>query len=1063
MPDTTPHPPRHVPQVMVSSTFTDLKDHREALIKAISKHDMHPIGMEFSDAKLTGDVVDASLGMVAKSAAYILIIGRKYGQTPECLTRNPEKLSITELEYREAVRLMRPVLLFLMGDKHPRIESEIELEPDKRTKLAAFRELAKKSAPGSAVNRVYGTFESLEQLKEIIGAPLAEMQRHLEPKAPAGPPPSTDAPPSDALPTLPKPPAFYAEPDYIGSHQFVGRQAELDALSDWANGADPTNLLLFEAIGGNGKSMLTWEWTTKHASAVRPDWAGRFWYSFYERGAVMQDFCQRALAYMTGQPLKEFEKRKTAEMKDELISQLHARPWLLILDGLERVLVAYHRIDAAEVPDEEANAPTDKILNRNPCDAIRDEDSDLLRALAACAPSKILASSRLTPRILLNHAGQPIPGAKRITLHGLRPPDAEALMRQCGISGDSTAIQDYLQQNCDNHPLVIGILAGLIVNYLPNRSNFDAWSVDPSGGAALDLGKLDIIQRRNHILHAAIDALPDASRQLLSTLALLSESVNYDTLKAVNPHLPPMPRKVDEPKTPENDPDWEQLSGRGKAKSRKQYEAAFTHWKQYTSILKDWLESPAVLAAEIFLSEAVGDLEQRGLLQYDRQQRRHDLHPVVRGVAAGGMNPKEREHYGSQLIDHFVSQPHKPYREAETLEDLRPALNVVHTLLKLGRLKEAATSFRSILAEPLLFNVEAYAETTSILRSFFTEGWGKIPSILDEKAACSLTAWAATTLDRCGELVAGFEAQNALMKAKIDRKDIVGTVIDLGRMSRNLRLQMKLEQASRIDELAVKMASATRNKNDLFMSALFRFDGLAAVGSWELAENTWLFLDSLGRDFPRSYYRSGDAELYQARFRLWKGSLLELDFELVEELAIAGRNRTAIRILYSLRGSWHLEQHDHTQALASFHEAVRMARERRLVHAESETGLALTKFHLGQLTDDDARSEAERLAGLRQPAHRTLAMLWLALGDTEHAKHHALAAYTWAWADGEPYVHRYELTQTTELLQQMKVPVPVLPPYDPAKDEPFPWEADVRAAIEKLKAEKATKEANKKP
>ena len=28
------------------------------------------------------------------------------------------------------------------------------------------------------------------------------------------------------------------------------------------------------------------------------------------------------------------------------------------------------------------------------------------------------------------------------------------------------------------------------------------------------------------------------------------------------------------------------------------------------------------------------------------------------------------------------------------------------------------------------------------------------------------------------------------------------------------------------------------------------------------------------------------------------------------------------------------------------------------------------------------------------------------------------------------------------------------PPYDPVKDEPFPWEADVRAAIEKLKAEK---------
>ncbi|GEM_PF-3111220 len=71
-------------------------------------------------------------------------------------------------------------------------------------------------------------------------------------------------------------------------------------------------------------------------------------------------------------------------------------------------------------------------------------------------------------------------------------------------------------------------------------------------------------------------------------------------------------------------------------------------------------------------------------------------------------------------------------------------------------------------------------------------------------------------------------------------------------------------------------------------------------------------------------------------------------------------------------------------------------------------------------------------------------------GDPAQAKPHALAAYRWAWADGEPYVHRYELTRTTELLQQMNVPIPNLPP----KDEPFPWEADVRAAIEKLRAEK---------
>ena len=36
----------------------------------------------------------------------------------------------------------------------------------------------------------------------------------------------------------------------------------------------------------------------------------------------------------------------------------------------------------------------------------------------------------------------------------------------------------------------------------------------------------------------------------------------------------------------------------------------------------------------------------------------------------------------------------------------------------------------------------------------------------------------------------------------------------------------------------------------------------------------------------------------------------------------------------------------------------------------------------------------------------------------------------------------------------MNVPIPNLPPYDPAKDEPLPWEAEVRAAIEKLRTEK---------
>ena len=76
-------------------------------------------------------------------------------------------------------------------------------------------------------------------------------------------------------------------PKYIAGNAFVGREAELATLDEWAAASDQYPVLLFDAIGGNGKSMLTWHWATKRAPEIRTDWAGSFWYSFYERGAIM--------------------------------------------------------------------------------------------------------------------------------------------------------------------------------------------------------------------------------------------------------------------------------------------------------------------------------------------------------------------------------------------------------------------------------------------------------------------------------------------------------------------------------------------------------------------------------------------------------------------------------------------------------------------------------------------------------------------------------------------------------------------------------------------------------
>ncbi len=1018
MVDDNLHPPLNYKGVMVSSTFTDLKDHRAALIKAINGQNMKPVAMEHDAAKPDVDVVDSSFRMVQDSAAYIGVISHKYGQIPECTKRNPDGLSLTELEFNEARRLERPVLLFIMGDRHFVLPADVETDPDKIEKLKAFRENAKRLKPESSVHRVYKVFNDLHAFEVAATQSIGGLRRFLDERdKPPTPEPQEPTPVPDTGPTkpppIPKAPAFYAEPAYIGSHEFVGRRAQLETLSDWAAAADSHPVLLYEAIGGAGKSMLTWEWTTKYATDVRSDWAGSFWYSFYERGALMADFCGHALAYITGRPLEDFRKKKTLELGEQLVLYLKERPWLLILDGLERVLVAYHRFDAAQVADEEAGT-TDKIAHRDPCAAIRPEDDDLIRTLAAAAPSKLLLTSRLIPRVLLNAASQPIPGVLRERLPGLRPADAEALLRSCGVTGTSRDMQDYLKTHCDCHPLVTGVLAGLVTHYLLDRGDFDAWAGDPSEGGKLNLADLDLVQKRNHILKTALGALEEKSRQLLSTLALLSEAVDYPTVSAFNPHLPSEPEKVGEDDR---------------------------------------------LAAQRELTETVRDLERRGLLQYDTQAKRYDLHPVVRGVAAGGLRQEEKELHGQRVVDHFSQQAHSPYEEAQTVEDVRDGLHVVRTLLQMGRHQQAYDAYEGDLANALLFNLEANAEVLSLLRPFFPKGWATLPEGVSTGDAPCLSNDSAIALQYMGETNEALGASGAALLSGLREADWSGVHAPLYNISATLFEECRIASAVRCILFAFEIAALIDDEEELFHARLARFEHLAEIGQWKDAEAMWQLLDPMGRDWDRGGYRPGDAEQLYAEFRFCQGSLKEEHLAFGEELAKEGKNRLVVRNFHGLRGEWLLEQARSSLAIESLHEAVRMAREVGDTDAKGETQLALAKFQLGQLPE--ARDEAERLGKVKKPFHRAVADLWLAVGDTEEAKKHALAAYDWAWADGEPYVHRYELNKTRALLERLGVEIPDLPLYDPAKDEKLPWEDEVVAAIEKLRAEKQAEKAKK--
>lgn len=839
---------------------------------------------------------------------------------------------------------------------------------------------------------------------------------------------------------IPVPPMFYALPPYISSHSFIGRKSELDILDDWARPADAHSVMLFDAIGGTGKSLLTWEWSTQHSSRARNDWAGRFWYSFYEKGATMSDFCRRALGYMMGRPPADFKRRSTSELAELLVRQLQTKPWLLVLDGLERILVSYHRFDAAQVRDEDAGR-TDEIARRDPCAAINPDDEGLLRALAAALPSKVLISTRLVPRALLNRSNQPIPGVLRQPLTGLRAQDAEAMIRACGVTGTALEIQNYLKTHCDCHPLVIGVLAGLINDYLPDRGNFDAWASAPDGGLKLNLAKLDLVQKRNNILQAAFVALEGPSRQLLSTIALLSGATDYSTLCALNPLLPPLPEATPRPKKLRHNATWRKLSEPEQKKAEEDHLVAVQRRKEYLAAIANREED--VRSASPGLVLIVKDLERRGLLQYDALSRRYDLHPVVRGVAVGGLKHDERDRFGRRVVDHFSLQAQDPYSQAESLDDFSDAKHIIRTLFHMGREDEAYLFLKrnDSFLQSLNTSFEAHNEILGVIRPFFKSGWGQVPDYLARDGGIALARKAAVALRRLGALEDADEVSTAAIRTILGRKggDVSGLFSHLMTWASTVGEQNRLALEDRILLWAWRLAPLIGIHNSETYN-LARFRQLSRLGMWEQAaeigNETWLEASGIAAHHYVVY-------LYQ------RGTLTESELNKASDLNFSTRSALGIRNLLALRGFWLMEKGNYLVAKESLREALVHARKVGIQEKRVEVWFAVAQHKTGELIDP--YHSAERLThDSDDSCHRALSNLWLAIGNLDRARTHAILAYKWAWADGMPFVRHSELAKAQSLLNQLDVPVPSLPDYDPTVDKEHDWEHDLEVVLNKL-------------
>ena len=536
---------KHRIDAMLSSTFRDLKQHRAAVIAAMNGLQLTPLAQEFDAALSDSDLIKASLNKVEAADVYVGLIGSRYGQRPECPHRNPDRLSLTELEYRRAVERKLPRLMFIMADDHELTLADLKVSQDEgeegRQRQQAFIDLVRK-------DRIVAEFSSPADLETKANKSFFALQRNLEAAETPAASPAREPPPSadDNLPTTP--PAFhYVRKPYVEKQGFAGRATELALIDQWATNVDA--MLLFQAIGGMGKSMLTWHWLRTRAPAVRDDWGGRLWYSFYEQGADLNDFCVQALSYIRHEPPNEFRGHRTLDLGGELLRELDARPWLLILDGLERVLVAYNRAGKEHMTDEEAVVARDDMgLDREPRDCFRPEDDDVLAMLAQAGRGKLLASSRLTPTALTNAARLPIPGVTRVALGGLTPEDAEQVLRNVSIRGDGWRMRRFLHDKFECHPLSVGVVAGQVATFQEARYDFDRWVDNPKGGADPALIAKDLRGRQNHILSRAFDDLDNYAKALLGSIAMAPIQLTPDVLRILNPMRPIEPTKVDPPR-----------------------------------------------------------------------------------------------------------------------------------------------------------------------------------------------------------------------------------------------------------------------------------------------------------------------------------------------------------------------------------------------------------------------------------------------------------------------------------------------------------------------------------
>jgi tetratricopeptide (TPR) repeat protein len=968
---------QNVLKVMVSSTIVDLPKHRDEVQEACLRQGMLPKMMEHQPAS-DEEAITFSLRLVDESDIYLGVFAHRYGYVPK--HDNPDQISMTEMEYNRAVELKMPRLIFIMDKAHPITIDDVD-QGENAVKLKTFLDKVK---PDNFVK----FFKSPGDLRaEVINSLAAEKVRIADKNQPDPPVPNPEA--FHYVSEIPDPPETYIAHPYtlLQTHGLIGRQEELNFLTDWVAKPESkvykAHILGIVAIGGMGKSALTWKWFNDIAPEEMKPLAGRMWWSFYEPGATFDNFIVRALAYITHKSVEEIWQLSEAERENQLLAALDQKPFLIVLDGLERILIAY-----ADPRSEEGTISDRKKLRR----IVNPEAGSLLKKFRHIRNSRILLNTRLFPSELENEAGEPMPGSDRHPLDGLADKDAVELWRAFGVSGSRDLLLPIFNTFA-KHPLLIQALAGEVKRYRKAPGDFEKWlTANPTFDP---VSYQQLRDAMSHVLEFALIGLDDTTRRVLQIIGALRLPAQYETLTAL-------------------------LVGKEKlCPSEQQLDKVFT------------------------------ELEDRGLVGWDKQTNRYHLHPIVRGVVWGGLGDEMRKGVYTNLHMHFEAMPIiDDWKKVHNLEDLTTTIELYYTLIGLGRYEDALPLYFLSLSDALFYRLNASGQVAELLKMLFPDGPDKLPRLRNLGDQALVINDLAASYYFCGQPVRSiplFCISNAIQEQVKDNYELslglqnltyaqmsVGALVESERSMRQA-LAIARESNDRFRESeglgCLGMIMTTRGMTDkaklMLNRALYEFIKLSNK-RFEGVMNFKLACLELWLDQPQNALSFANRAMELAPFH-------QYERDLIRSLRICGQ--VALRL------------NDFTKAEELLQSTLTRARSVNLVEDELTSLIELAELRRKQKNEiaarellDDVWEYAERgpYPLLHSDALNVLVQIERDAGNKDKAIEAATKAYKLAWCDGPPYAYHWGLIKAQKHLEELGAQLPEMPPFDESKFEPMP-------------------------